>query len=56
MRRKADAQAIIGQAIDALTSGIVVPVDAITLPLDDAAEAHRMIEGRATAGAIVLIP
>lgn len=56
LRTDAARQKIIGKTLKALADGIISPVKAITLPLAEAAEAHRMIEGRSVADAIVLIP
>jgi NADPH2:quinone reductase len=47
---------IIGNALEAIAKRIITPVAATTLPLEEAAEAHRIVDGRATAGVLVLIP
>lgn len=56
MRSAADAQAIMGQTIAALADGVIAPVDTVTFPLAEAPAAHRAIEARGTAGAVLLIP
>ncbi len=56
LRKENETRELIGQTLHALASEVIVPVEAITLPLADAAEAHRMLEGRQSPGAIVLIP
>ena len=44
------------KALAALTAGELVPAVTATFPLEDAAEAHRALESRATMGKVVLIP
>lgn len=41
---------------DAISRGFVKPAPPCTLPLHDAASAHRMLEARETIGATVLVP
>jgi NADPH2:quinone reductase len=41
---------------DAMADGTVTPSQITTLDLAEAAEAHRMIEGRQTTGSVVLLP
>jgi len=41
---------------DALARGVIRPIEPIVLPLDQAAEAHRILEARQSPGGIVLVP
>ena len=41
---------------DAFTRGVIRPIDPIVLPLEQAAEAHRILEARQSPGGIVLVP
>ena len=43
-------------AMAALAAGDLVPAVTATFPLEDAAEAHRALESRATVGKVVLLP
>ena len=52
----AELQAAARELFDALASGTLRPAAPRCLPLAQAAEAHRLIEGRGTTGALVLIP
>jgi NADPH2:quinone reductase len=40
----------------AVAAGVIKPHVFKTLPLAEAAEAHRLLEGRGTTGSIVLTP
>lgn len=53
---KSTSRRQLGDALDLLRRGLVRPVIAATLPLEQAAEAHRMVERAAPAGRILLIP
>ena len=44
------------QVFDAFERGIIKPIDPVVLPIDQAAEAHRMLEARQSPGGIVLVP
>jgi NADPH2:quinone reductase len=44
------------QVFDAFEHGIIRPIDPVVLPIDQAAEAHRMLEARQSPGGIVLVP
>ena len=56
LENREDVVAMSRDLFDVVASGAVrIPVEA-TLPLSEAAEAHRRLEGRATAGATILIP
>ena len=54
--RRADLLAGAAALFDVVGEGAVRVDPPATLPLRDAAQAHRMLEGRKTTGAIVLIP
>jgi NADPH2:quinone reductase len=56
MRDDPSARAIMAQTFYALAGGVIAPVEATTFPLAEAAAAHRMLEGRASPGAIILLP
>ncbi|WP_405822495.1 quinone oxidoreductase [Streptomyces sp. NBC_01390] len=45
-----------GAVFEHLASGVLKPLLHATLPLADAAEAHRLLEGRATTGKLLLTP
>lgn len=53
---RAQVQAITANLFRAWERGIVDPGRITTLPLREVAEAHRRLEARATAGALVLLP
>jgi NADPH:quinone reductase-like Zn-dependent oxidoreductase len=42
--------------LGAMEAGLVTPDVALSLPLPEAAEAHRALESRALAGAVILRP
>ena len=44
------------QAFDAFAHGVIQPIDPVVLPLDQAAEAHRLLEARRSPGGVVLAP
>ncbi len=50
-RFRTDVEALVGQ----LSSGAITP-EVTTLPLAQAAEAHRLLESRQVTGKIVLLP
>lgn len=55
--RTPEALASIGrQVFDAFARGVIQPIDPVVLPLDQAAEAHRLLEARQSPGGIVLVP
>jgi NADPH2:quinone reductase len=54
--KRADLEAGARDLFAAITGGAVKVADPKTLPLKDAAEAHRAIEARETTGSTVLIP
>jgi len=41
---------------DAFAKGVIQPIDPTVLPLEQAAEAHRLLEARQSPGGIVLVP
>jgi len=56
LRTKASRRAIIGRALEALAQSVIPAIVPSALALVEAGEAHRILESRALAGAIVLIP
>jgi NADPH:quinone reductase len=57
MRHRPDlVQAAIGELITLWEAGAVRPVVGATFPLEQAADAHRLIEGRRSVGKVVLVP
>ncbi len=59
MLRRGDPDRLVataGEGIDLLRSGQVRPPVAMRLPLEEAAEAHRLLTGRQTVGKLVLNP
>lgn len=44
------------QVFDAFARGAIKPIDPLVLPLNEAAEAHRLLEARQSPGGIVLVP
>jgi NADPH2:quinone reductase len=55
--RQPERLASIGaQVFDAFARGAIKPIDPLVLPLDQAAEAHRLLEARQSPGGIVLVP
>jgi NADPH:quinone reductase-like Zn-dependent oxidoreductase len=55
IRRTSAVRAITGNLFRALRTGILRPNIGLTLPLREAAEAHRALEGRRSSGSIILI-
>lgn len=56
LRERQALEALARETFEALSAGIIEPHTVLRLPLRDAAEAHRAMESRALAGAIILIP
>ena len=56
LRNRHDLEAMSAETFAAVAAGVIKPHVFATLPLADAAEAHRMLEGRGTTGSIVLKP
>lgn len=56
LRSRASADQLARTTFEAFQAGMIRPLDAATLPLSDAAEAHQMLENRASPGAVILIP
>jgi NADPH:quinone reductase len=56
VRERASLEAMARELFAVVEAGVVRPETGLVLPLRDAAEAHRAIEGRGVAGAIVLKP
>lgn len=56
LENREDVVAMSRDLFDVVASGAVRMTTEASLPLSEAAEAHRLLEGRATAGAMVLIP
>lgn len=44
------------QVFDAFARGIIRPIEPTVLPLEQAAEAHRLLEARQSPGGVVLVP
>ncbi|CAN7629244.1 quinone oxidoreductase [Phenylobacterium sp. LjRoot219] len=44
------------QAFDAFAQGVIQPIEPVVLPLQQAAEAHRLLEARQSPGGVVLVP
>lgn len=44
------------QVFEAFERGVIKPIDPIVLPLEQAGEAHRLLEARQSPGGIVLVP
>jgi NADPH:quinone reductase len=55
-RNRGDLEAMAAETFAAVAAGVIKPNVFATLPLADAAEAHRLLEGRGTTGSIVLTP
>lgn len=53
---RSERQEMAAQLFQALRLGTITPSIAAAVPLKDAAEAHRIVESRATSGSILLIP
>ncbi len=56
VRERAALQAIADATFQAIADGALRPETALQLPLEQAAEAHRALEGRQVSGSVVLIP
>lgn len=56
LENREDVVAMSRDLFDVVASGAVRMTTEANLPLSEAAEAHRLLEGRATSGAMVLIP
>ncbi|MBN9530444.1 MAG: quinone oxidoreductase [Alphaproteobacteria bacterium] len=56
LENREDVVAMSRHLFDVVASGAVRMTIEASLPLSEAAEAHRLLEGRATSGAMVLIP
>lgn len=56
MRTRGELEEMAGACFSAFEQGILKPIEPIELPLDQAAEAHRMLEARQSPGGIVLVP
>jgi NADPH2:quinone reductase len=48
--------AMADQVFDAFARGVIKPIQPTVLPLEQAAEAHRLLEARQSPGGIVLVP
>lgn len=44
------------QVFEAFTRGVIQPIEPVVLPLQQAAEAHRLLEARQSPGGVVLVP
>jgi NADPH2:quinone reductase len=49
-------QEAIGELVELWRGGAVKPVVGATFPLDEVAEAHRLVEERRSVGKVVLVP
>lgn len=49
-------RALAAEAFHAMVSGTIAPLDPVRMKLEDAAEAHRMMEAQKSPGAIILEP
>lgn len=56
VRERAALEAVAGTMFQAIAKGVLRPDPALQLPLAEAAEAHRALEGRQVPGSIVLVP
>ena len=56
MRTRAELEEMADACFKAFEQGIIQPIDPVELPLDQAAEAHRLLEARQSPGGIVLVP
>ena len=56
VRERAALQAIADATFQAIADGVLRPETALQLPLGQASEAHRALEGRQVSGSVVLIP
>jgi NADPH2:quinone reductase len=56
LRSRRDLEAMAAEMFAAIAAGVIKPHVFKTLPLAEAAEAHRLLEGRSTTGSIVLTP
>jgi NADPH2:quinone reductase len=55
LRRRKDLEAMARETFAAVAAGLLKPNVFLRLPLADAAEAHRVLEGREAIGSIVLV-
>jgi NADPH2:quinone reductase len=44
------------QVFDAFAQGVIHPIEPVVLPLQQAVEAHRLLEARQSPGGVVLVP
>lgn len=49
-------QALAGEVFEAMAGGVIAPLDPVRMRLDEAAEAHRLLEAQKSPGGIVLEP
>ncbi len=56
VRERAALEAVAGATFQAIAKGVLHPDPALQLPLAEAEEAHRALEGRQVPGSIVLVP
>jgi NADPH2:quinone reductase len=57
MRHRPDVvQEAIGELVDLWRAGAIKPLVGATFPLDEVAEAHRLVEERQSVGKVVLVP
>lgn len=56
LRRRERLESMGERVFDAFGRGAIKPIDPIVLPLDQAGEAHRILEARQSPGGIVLVP
>jgi NADPH2:quinone reductase len=54
MRSAPQLAALCDETFRAFADGVIKPLPSVVLPLEQAAQAHRLLEGRASPGAIVL--
>jgi len=56
MRDRSSLESLMAEMLKVIDEGVIRADIGLRLPLREAAEAHRALEGRATTGAIVLLP
>lgn len=56
LRTRDRLEAMAEETLSAFESGIIKPIEPLTLPLTQAPEAHRLLETRQSPGGVVLIP